>query len=252
MKNWICLFSSLSVAVWMGGCNRSSTEGTLDANCKVNADCDAGMYCDATGQCQAYSPDQCCGSDCANCEAKAHVCDQATNVCVPLACGSDQDCKTAGYVCNTQWGFCVVADCAEKPDFTRCKKTTLPELSYDICVGGECISPGCGDATCNVPGPHFTLADTGQKSCYDWGVLVECPSDEQGDFYGQDAQYGWDRDYIMTPRFSRDDTDEPVVKDNVTGLFWQGCAAGLSGQDNHGTALEGRNRIPNMIVLALR
>jgi len=50
-------------------------------------------------------------------------------------------------------------------------------------------------------------------------------------FCGQDAQYGWDVTHSETERFVRTEAvlDEPVVLDNVTGLVWEGCPAGLRG-----------------------
>lgn len=89
-----------------------------------------------------------------------------------------------------------VANCDGKPDFTPCSTTTTPDRSYDICVGGTCVSPGCGDATCNAPSPHFMIPPA----------------------YGDDF-------------FMRDSGAEPVVVDLVTGLGWQGCTAGTTGND---------------------
>ena len=120
--------------------------------------------------------------------------------------------------------------CAGQPDFTLCNVVTTPDRHYDICVEGTCVSPGCGDATCNVPGPHFPLADTNQRLCYDNSVQLTCPASGQS-FYGQDAQYGWDTLHAKSERFTRNTStaSQPVVTDNVTGLVWQGCAAGLTG-----------------------
>ncbi|MFH1922962.1 MAG: DUF1566 domain-containing protein, partial [Planctomycetota bacterium] len=82
-------------------------------------------------------------------------------------------------------------------DHTPCTVMTDPDYSYDICVEGGCLSPGaCGDATCNSPGPQFSMS----------------PAVGHADF-------------------TRTADLEPVVTDNATGLVWQGCAAGLSGRD---------------------
>ncbi|MBI5488414.1 MAG: hypothetical protein HY905_13860 [Deltaproteobacteria bacterium] len=54
-------------------------------------------------------------------------------------------------------------------DFTPCDVRTVPDRSYDICVEGACVSPGCGDRTCNPPGPNWPLADTDQRSCFNDG-----------------------------------------------------------------------------------
>ena len=132
------------------------------------------------------------------------------------------------------------ADCTDHPDFTPCIVETDPDRDYDICIGGECLSPGCGDATCNPPGPHFPLPDTNQRACYDETYEIVCPS-PPGDsdcaityWCGQDAQYGWDTEHEESERFAVAEPGpdgEPVVTDNVTGLDWQGCSAGQSGSD---------------------
>src|SRR5688572_20618068 len=88
-----------------------------------------------------------------------------------------------------------VADCAGQPDLTLCNLVTTPDRSYDICVGGTCVSPGCGDTTCNVPAPHFSI-----------------PANSNHDHL--QVQPG----------------PEPIVIDVVTGLHWQGCDAGRSGE----------------------
>ncbi|MBN2498185.1 MAG: DUF1566 domain-containing protein [Deltaproteobacteria bacterium] len=108
----------------------------------------------------------------------------------------DGQCTTGGppYPCAQEFG----CDWKEVQDHTPCVLDTTPDnYDYDICVEGGCISPGaCGDATCNSPGPHFPLP----------------PAAGHADF-------------------SRAGDTEPVVTDNVTGLMWQGCAAGKSGSD---------------------
>ncbi|MBI5527298.1 MAG: DUF1566 domain-containing protein [Deltaproteobacteria bacterium] len=164
--------------------------------------------------------------------------------CVPAGCGDYAACCCvsdacgAGNICNQ--GLCVSDSCAGKADFTLCKLVTDPDRSYDICVDGTCVSPGCGDATCNEPGPHFRLPDTGQRECYSDSEPLTCtpfPCDRDPDwwnhFCGQDAQYGWDTTHGQAERFTRTEPvpDEPVVSDEVTGLAWQGCSAGLSGAE---------------------
>ena len=140
---------------------------------------------------------------------------------------ADQD---AGPDANSDGGD-ASADCTGKDDFTPCKVVTVPDRSYDICVDEVCASPGCGDATCNTPGPHFPLADTNQRSCDPPCTAFPCNDDGSPPYCGQDAQYGWDTTHTSDVRFTRDTlvADNPVVIDNVTGLEWQGCAAGLSG-----------------------
>ncbi len=128
------------------------------------------------------------------------------------------------------------SQCVGLDDFTLCDVVTSPDRSFDICVDEVCVSPGCGDTSCNTPGPHFPIPDTSQRLCYGNDVEMTCtsfPCDAAGtpDFCGQDAQYGWDTTHDASERFARDTsmTDHPVVTDEVTGLVWQGCAGGLSG-----------------------
>jgi hypothetical protein len=127
------------------------------------------------------------------------------------------------------------------PDFTPCATALPAGLSYDICVAGNCVSPGCGSATCNAPGPAWTLADTNQRSCFDSNVsLATCPvmaTCDTNPFCGQDAQYGWDVAHMASTRYGRTSGGQPVVVDGVTGLSWMGCADGQTGESCGGTAL---------------
>ncbi len=122
--------------------------------------------------------------------------------------------------------------CGGQPDFTKCSLVTTQDSAYDICVNGYCQSPGCGTAVCNAPYPHFTLPDTNQRICYNLSRSITC-ADSGKSLSGQDAQYGWDVNHLETERFTRnlDSAEEPLVTDNVTNLVWQGCFAGLSGND---------------------
>jgi hypothetical protein len=124
-----------------------------------------------------------------------------------------------------------MSDCTGQADFTPCTVVTSPDRKYDICVAGTCVSPGCGDSACNVPGPHFPLADTGQRSCYtESSFMTTCPASGQA-YYGQDAQYGWDTTHAQSERYtpSTSVAGQPVEIDNVTGLVWTGCSAGVTG-----------------------
>ncbi len=125
----------------------------------------------------------------------------------------------------------VVDDCTGQPDFKRCVVVTDPDRSYDICVDEVCVSPGCGDASCNAPGPHFPIPDTGQLRCYNEDSTMPCW--DTSTFYGQDAQYGFGDTPRGEDRYTRDTATpgEPVVSDIVTALAWQGCALGFSGDD---------------------
>lgn len=151
---------------------------------------------------------------------------------------ADSDTETDS---ETEWE--TDTQCAGHYDFTPCELLTDdPDCAYDICVRGACVSPGCDEAMHNVPGPHFPPPDTGQRLCYDadgaYGEVdggtndggTSCPSG--GDpFFGQDAQYGWDTVHDPAARFTRDTSaaGAPVVFDDLTGLVWQGCGAGLTG-----------------------
>ncbi len=134
------------------------------------------------------------------------------------------------------------AQCYNKPDFTFCSVVTDPDSSYDICLNGVCVSPGCGDTSCNATGPHFPLPDTNQRECSDAVYQVAntfpCPGEvgvdcEVTTYCGQDAQYGWDAEHDESDRYSRTEPValETLVEDNVTGLTWQGCHAGKRGAD---------------------
>jgi hypothetical protein len=131
---------------------------------------------------------------------------------------------------GTEWETSTDAQCSGQPDFAVCEVVTKPDRSYDICVSGQCVSPGCGDATCNPPGPHFPLADTNQRQCYSHNAQISCPAEGQ-DFFGQDAQHGWDVNHGASLRYERmtSEANQPIVRDNVTGLEWQGCLAGVWG-----------------------
>ena len=109
----------------------------------------------------------------------------------------------------------------------------------------EVLLQHCGDTTCNAHGPSFAQADvvagweypdTNLRGCYDDSVeLLTCPAfpcaaDGSPAFCGQDSQYGWDTTHPdPAVRWTRTGDAEPLVTDNITGLMWQGCAAGLSG-----------------------
>jgi hypothetical protein len=91
-------------------------------------------------------------------------------------------------------GLDAGASCVGFPDMTHCTLVTDPDRKYDVCVEEKCVSPGCGDAGCNVPGAHYRL-----------------PPD------------------AVHNSFDRTTDDEAVVTDTITKLVWQGCPAGMSG-----------------------
>lgn len=94
--------------------------------------------------------------------------------------------------------------CSGKENFTPCHLVTEPkDRSYDICIDDRCVSPGCGEAYCNVPGPNFLLPD---------------PNDTD------DSRFH--REEILA-----ETSEEPIVWDDVTDLIWQGCSSGRTGKD---------------------
>ena len=129
--------------------------------------------------------------------------------------------------------------CNGKDDFETCTLRTQPDYPYDICVSERCVSPGCGDAHCNVPGPGFPLPDTNLRRCYNDDAEMPCPAASDAEYFGQDAQYGLDTTYTdpETERFQKRGTaNEPIVADHITGLDWQGCLPDTYGdrcQDGH-------------------
>jgi hypothetical protein len=123
--------------------------------------------------------------------------------------------------------------CSGKADFTPCHAAGAA-LHYDICVDQVCQVPGCGEASCNAPAPHFPLPGTSQIKCYDDAAEIACPPLPCGAnqaYCGQDAQYGWDAKNPGKSRFTRDTSvpGQPVVTDTITGLVWQGCSLGWGG-----------------------
>jgi hypothetical protein len=154
-------------------------------------------------------------------------------------CAEDGDCQ-GPLICNELWGLCVVATCAEQDNFVPCETVTDPDRAYDICIRGVCQSPGCGTVDCNPPGPHFPLGDSNQRYCcgdgewatYGEAILDECPAPGE-DYYGQDAQFGWDTLHDHSERYTRSVPvpDEPIVEDHATGLIWQGCGSTSRGAD---------------------
>lgn len=83
-----------------------------------------------------------------------------------------------------------VESCTGQPDLSLCSVETSPDRSYDVCIQGACVSPGCGTTDCNPPSPHFRISGTPNPH-----VRV----------------------------------DGEVLIDLVSGLHWQRCAEGLSG-----------------------
>ena len=200
-----------------GSC--TNTPGSFTCACdsgwKLNAD---GHTCDDVDECAL-------GTD--NCDHRHGSC---TNTPGSFTCACD-----SGWELNADGHTCDDVQCISLSDGSSCRVYTEPDRDFDVCVDEHCVSPGCGDASCNLT-QSFALADTGLRACYDdREELSSCPG-VAGDgecaatpYCGQDAQYGdGGRD-----RFTRDLTvsNEPTVSDAITGLMWQGCSAGLSGEN---------------------
>ena len=163
----------------------------------------------------------------------------AWTLACPGACsdGAANSGVDSGEDAGADSGVAGDEQCVGKPDFTRCNVVTSPDWSYDICNAGFCKSPGCGyDKSCNVPGPAYPLPDTGLTLCYTDAADAGVCSGEAGatdcatiPFCGQDAQYPGD----VPNRYTRnlEVAGEPVVDDGLTGLSWQGCPIGRSGDD---------------------
>lgn len=225
------------------GCCRGATV-TCSNLCGVPGTRVCGSSCAGFGPCCATT--EVCGNGCDD------DCDGVTNEgCgVPVLgspCTTEGECTGGGLTCNENWGICVEPDCTGKPDFTPCELVDASDRAYDICVNGTCVSPGCGGTNCNVPGPFWTMPDTNQRACYDNTASIACrgvpgTSDcATTAFCGQDWQYGWDTTHPSADRWSRTGDAQPVVHDLVSGLFWQGCIAGLSGND----CRTGTSMLPN-------
>lgn len=128
-------------------------------------------------------------------------CPAQTNLCDPDPCEGIAN-AVPGTCTPIPGGVCQPIDfaCQCSPGYTWPPATKT-------CVGG----PAQG-----------LLPDTGQDLCYDNTAVIECPAPGQP-FYGQDAQY------VTNPMSYTVSPDGLTVTDNVTGLMWQRCSAGLSG-----------------------
>lgn len=74
------------------------------------------------------------------------------------------------------------------------------------------------------------LSDTGQDKCYDNSGEIPCPTLETDEFYGQDAQYSSQNNFVPQSFTKLDENGIPLadtaeswamVRDNVTGLIWE-------------------------------
>ncbi len=89
-----------------------------------------------------------------------------------------------------------------------------------MCSPGYAWDPATHTCQGVIP-VESNLPDTGITKCYNGTSVIPCPALGQP-FYGQDAQYS-------SNPMSYTDHGNGTVTDNVTGLVWQQCSAGLSG-----------------------
>lgn len=147
----------------------AANDSESESGCDHDTDCDDKVDCTVdicrNGVCERAPDDALCddGNDCTK------------DVCDPF-----EGCR------NPNLG-----------DFTPCELVTTPDVSYDICSSGRCISPGtCGTADCNAPGPHVPMP-------------------------------GPHIDLVRNTSVP----GQPVVEDPITKLLWQGCPYGKGGDD---------------------
>ena len=97
-------------------------------------------------------------------------------------------------------------------------------------VGAEIYTCGCDEGYywwgeklgCTMRKPALGNVCTGQNECYDNSVEIECPTDPDAAFFGQDAHYaklGTCSPLDITVDSSN--SDEPLVINRNTGLMWQ-------------------------------
>lgn len=158
-------------------------------------------------------------------------------------------CGVLGPACSDSSDGAVV-DCAEQKDFTPCKTDSASSDPDGVCLAESCRArTACGTSGCDKQGPGFPLADTNVRECFGPSPKgtdgrISCPGKAGSAacgataHCGQDGQYGWDVEHGKTTRFTVSTTKpgEPVVTDTVTGLVWQRCSAGQTGDQCTGSA----------------
>lgn len=163
------------------------------SSCKT-ASCGDNLVYTNQETCDDGNTDDCLGDCLADCSGPSVV----TGCGDGLLCGDE--------VCDDGNNDDCAGDCSANCTHAVTARTLCDdgaERSYDICVGNDCISPGCGDASCNAPEPDPP-----------WTSGLG-PYTRTGPVEG-----------------------EYVVQDEQTSLVWQGCEAGLSGSECEGVAEE--------------
>ncbi len=174
----------------------------------VGDECNDDMQCTLTDTCNELGVCVGVGNPCEDgLDCSVNTCNEEGRACAitlePDSCLIGDGCYTSGdfdptdmcRLCHpddNRWGW------TGRPDFTSCTPEPASGRTLSFCADGSCVSPGCGTASCNQPGPGFPLADTSQLLCYGENALTSCPGVAGTDacarfpFCGQDAQYGWD------------------------------------------------------------
>jgi len=91
----------------------------------------------------------------------------------------------------------AVSSCAGQLENTACAPAG-DSTRYGLCLRGACIAGSCGDQTCSPSAPYFPLPTRAART------------------------------------FEREGASEPIVRDALTGLVWQGCLVGTTGPDCSG------------------
>ncbi len=171
---------------------------TKSTDCPMNHEC-AGRRCVAYTPCQNSL--QCPGGQvchpqldrCFECVADAdcgvgEVC--AGNTC-RTGCKSDNQCTTAGLLCNTTAGYC--AACLDDRSCPESQHCAIGKCEDDVCTPGTSTCSGNSVLTCNTSGSGFTgaiacqarqtcVATGGVASCINWKCTagqIECNTDNE-------------------------------------------------------------------------
>jgi len=137
---------------------------------------DAGSPCIDRGD-----PDAVCGDE-PGCEGTACRIDMGSTGgtgeagCNPCPDGHAEPCEPD-----------APAFCSSRPELSVCDDGD-PSRAYDLCIGGACLSPGCGTPLCNTGGPGYPALPRGRELVIGEPVF--------GDEVVEDAATGltWTRD----------------------------------------------------------
>ena len=132
------------------------------------------------------------------------------------------------FLCDENY-FWNGSECINPCESDPC--TGIPH-SDGVCrsVGAEIYTCGCDEGYywwgerrgCTTQKPALGNICTGQSECYDNTYEIECPSDPDDAFFGQDAHYA--KLGVCSPldiTVDSSNPDEPLVINRNTGLMWQ-------------------------------